>query len=620
MVNRYDNPAEAQFINTYVPIPFEQLYALGKAAGDRIDKALTTFKTARDNWSKFQSESMVDNANWDKVTMQDTGIRDLVNQMAANPDLIKDSRYQMALTSAINNVDTAAMRNLQQSAKNFEIRKENIARLIAQNKYNEAWHLMNNSGWNTLQQGIFTDINPTPYQTSAEMVKPYLDDLKDSFLENKGGYNWYGVTKDTTRKQVDAHLSDILATPQAREYVKQYMRSGADYDTAVNMLTNQLYNASEEFARRKGEVDPYTLQAMRLKSKDQDEPERKIADLYDQQFSTLDMDLKRKWNNNPFYTSSKQFQDRQKIYEEITAYQQAFDEGQISEKSFMKAMNDYQKQIDALPEFDMSKINREFFESRAGAQSSTRGVGENTNKLRTYGKAITDLNEMNNTEMASSLVRNLSAANYGKEYSARIGDVAASTFRVPTSKGFMLDSKRARKLMNVKQNGTQLMVKDDNGHEINFEEMFENNGVGNGLWIPDFQGSAETQDGMPSIGMHGGLYLSKTALSTQLGSGGYKRLKEQIKALYGSGYIIGENEMKLKDDNNSNSPEQTLGDEYIRFDCTKYIKNSGINRMEFNQVGNKTWGGNTSANNKYISDYDQSYTQSDYERAKKILE
>ena len=257
MVNRYDNPAEAQFINTYVPIPFEQLYALGKAAGDRIDKALTTFRTARDNWSKFQSESMVDNANWDKVTMQDTGIRDLVNQMAANPDLIKDSRYQMALTSAINNVDTAAMRNLQQSAKNFEIRKENIARLIAQNKYNEAWHLMNNSGWNTLQQGIFTDVNPTPYQTSAEMVRPYLDDLKDSFLENKGGYNWYGVTKDTTRKQVDAHLSDILATPQAREYVKQYMRSGADYDTAVNMLTNQLYNASEEFARRKGEVDPY---------------------------------------------------------------------------------------------------------------------------------------------------------------------------------------------------------------------------------------------------------------------------------------------------------------------------------------------------------------------------
>ena len=32
MVNRYDNPAQAEFINTYVPIPFEQLYTLGKQA------------------------------------------------------------------------------------------------------------------------------------------------------------------------------------------------------------------------------------------------------------------------------------------------------------------------------------------------------------------------------------------------------------------------------------------------------------------------------------------------------------------------------------------------------------------------------------------------------------
>ena len=38
MVNRYDNPAQAEFINTYVPIPFEQLYTLGKQAKENVTK------------------------------------------------------------------------------------------------------------------------------------------------------------------------------------------------------------------------------------------------------------------------------------------------------------------------------------------------------------------------------------------------------------------------------------------------------------------------------------------------------------------------------------------------------------------------------------------------------
>ena len=45
MVNRYDRPAQAQFIDTYVPIPFEQLYTLGKLANDKVDKAINELNT-----------------------------------------------------------------------------------------------------------------------------------------------------------------------------------------------------------------------------------------------------------------------------------------------------------------------------------------------------------------------------------------------------------------------------------------------------------------------------------------------------------------------------------------------------------------------------------------------
>jgi hypothetical protein len=59
-VNRYDNPAQAQFIDTYVPIPFEQLYTLGKQANERVDKALADYRTAANTWADFQSQSMKD--------------------------------------------------------------------------------------------------------------------------------------------------------------------------------------------------------------------------------------------------------------------------------------------------------------------------------------------------------------------------------------------------------------------------------------------------------------------------------------------------------------------------------------------------------------------------------
>ena len=39
-INRYDTPAQAEFINTYVPIPFEQLYTLGRDAKAEVDKAI----------------------------------------------------------------------------------------------------------------------------------------------------------------------------------------------------------------------------------------------------------------------------------------------------------------------------------------------------------------------------------------------------------------------------------------------------------------------------------------------------------------------------------------------------------------------------------------------------
>ena len=94
-INRYDNPAEAKFLNTYVPIPFEQLYTIGKEAKLSVDQALAQQDEAMAKWSEYKSPSAVDTNTWYNETMGKA--KSIVEEMAANPDLIKTAEFRARL-------------------------------------------------------------------------------------------------------------------------------------------------------------------------------------------------------------------------------------------------------------------------------------------------------------------------------------------------------------------------------------------------------------------------------------------------------------------------------------------------------------------------------------------
>ena len=79
-VNRFDKPVGSQYVSQYVPIPFEQLYKIGKEYNDRVDTAMKTLSDNMKVWNSFKSASLKDMQNWYDLT---TG--------AAKP-LVNDSR------------------------------------------------------------------------------------------------------------------------------------------------------------------------------------------------------------------------------------------------------------------------------------------------------------------------------------------------------------------------------------------------------------------------------------------------------------------------------------------------------------------------------------------------
>lgn len=226
-VNRYHKAAPIEYVSQYVPIPFEELVTLGKhyaaerrAAEEQLASNIRTF-------GKFVSPSDVDVANYHKESIGK--LAPFVEQVAANPSLMKDAAFRAQMQNAINNIDYTKLGMLEQSAKNMQIRLQNIAKMKAEGRYNENWDKVNISNWDTLNDsyGIMNDLTPIEYQTLEEFGTPYTDKIKPTFYKgvdpnnpnNKMPHtNWMSITKNDIARQFAQHLPDIKMDPIGREH------------------------------------------------------------------------------------------------------------------------------------------------------------------------------------------------------------------------------------------------------------------------------------------------------------------------------------------------------------------------------------------------------------------
>lgn len=258
MANRFDKPVESQYVSQYVPIPFEQLYRIGKEYNDRVDKAEKTLSDNIKQWGEFRSKSQKDMESWYGLTKG--AVEPLVQRMVQNPDLIKTREGQSAINQLINNIDYASLSKLKQSAEAFKQRDAAIADLISKGQYNPLWHDLDVSSYDTLGTNqIFDDINVIPYKSEVDLVRPYVDNLKDSFIESDGLYDYNGVTASRTDQQVRENISAIYNTPEARMHIKTLIRRGYSPEIAKDIFTNQIYLAGREFAHRTRQANPFGL-------------------------------------------------------------------------------------------------------------------------------------------------------------------------------------------------------------------------------------------------------------------------------------------------------------------------------------------------------------------------
>lgn len=265
--NMYDQAAQAQFINTYVPINFGELYRIGAAQKAAIDEAAQQFGTQLQKFGEFQSPSQIDTQRYYDLTIGRQDFQNAINQMVSSPDALKDAAFRSQLQSMINSVDYGTLSNLRSSRDAMLKRQEVNQKLMLENRFNPLWHDVDFANYDTVNSKIFDDITPLPYMSVRELVEPYVNNLKGEFLGAKNGFLWNGVTDEMTDAQLQKNLSSIQNTPQYQKYLETYQKMGLNPEQAQQQLLNEIYTAGREYTWNKADRDPMAIENMRLQRK-----------------------------------------------------------------------------------------------------------------------------------------------------------------------------------------------------------------------------------------------------------------------------------------------------------------------------------------------------------------
>lgn len=252
--NRYDRAAEAPIMNTYVPINFGELYRIGQAQRQAVEQAANEFTNTVSKFGEFQSPSAVDTQRYYENSLGK--IRDLIDEAATNPDAMKDANFRARLNSRIANLDYATLSNLRQSREGMLARQKANQELMIKGMYNPLWHDVDFTNYNTVDSGIFNDVAPLAYKSEVDLVRPYVDNLKASFMGVKDGWIHQGVSTDRTDYEIQRNLSSIQNTPEYQKHLEVLQRQGLSRQDAEEQLNRTLITAGREFAYDQAERDP----------------------------------------------------------------------------------------------------------------------------------------------------------------------------------------------------------------------------------------------------------------------------------------------------------------------------------------------------------------------------
>ena len=226
------------------------------AAKDLYDRDQEQQQQFYKQYGNFYSPIKKDMDTWYNNTTK--GAQDLLTAMYDNNVDPNSIQGRAIISKYINTRPYGELAAAKQRSAVAQEYLQNKAQLEAAGKYNEAYEMARHNGksienWDPSTDGEWTSTSPAQFQDLYGATHDWFDGMGNTFLYNKGGYNYYGIDKKKMQGVVNGQINDFTNTELGKYYLNNV------YGGDLNNLKSDIIQRNQKIIQQKPEIDEWAL-------------------------------------------------------------------------------------------------------------------------------------------------------------------------------------------------------------------------------------------------------------------------------------------------------------------------------------------------------------------------
>jgi len=249
MPSIYDVPAESNVINTYVPIPFQEIVQAGTARQQRYEQGLAGLEQVQ-----TESQLLRGIPGQDERYIKEQVIP-TINEIAEkyiNKDLSDPAVTRQISRDLRTNINRGAVNKIQESYKNYQKYLDTLSSMGAAGRTPVPELLTDPSKHSTLRSGVFSAIPEAALDIELQATE-YFKNLGPQFLgaievdpvTGTRGLK-QGVVVPMVSKRAEESVDNFLKTPEGSQLIR-IQKARGDERSAEEIAYDELYKAGLGF-------------------------------------------------------------------------------------------------------------------------------------------------------------------------------------------------------------------------------------------------------------------------------------------------------------------------------------------------------------------------------------
>lgn len=322
MIYQYDQAIEMPTMNVY---DNGLLGAYISSVKDDYQQGLKDQQEFVTKYGDFMSPSKTDVENYYKLGLG--YVQNAIQNAYDNGiDILRSQEGRQYLRQVLNNIPYQKLAELKQSAKAQEEFNRAKQQLAIQGLYNP--DLSKYEGglpedYDTLKNGAWNIMSPTPYRDASTFSKAYFDGMQPIVRDiNKNGVHVKQtiLDDDMLRNVAEQHFNDLVNTPQGRLMYKMFLdRSNGDEAAARKMFDDTIVAGNAHRKINQEALDDQWLAKQNLALQQEQLALKKQEDEFNKQMALAQFQMQYNGNNSGTQT----FTDQMERSTELKRNQQA---------------------------------------------------------------------------------------------------------------------------------------------------------------------------------------------------------------------------------------------------------------------------------------------------------